>query len=119
VAELEAGAEQDPEHIRWQADDNIALGQLIYDDSDPPVEWKARAESAVSEIASLKAKLERMADLFEHARRLSRKDGKRAAQARLHHPPGLSRRGRFGTMGSQVQILPLRPALSCTARRHG
>jgi len=52
-------------HSRKQAEDIMKLGPMVYDDSAQPVEWKARAEAAESELARLK---DRVAEVRGHFR---------------------------------------------------
>jgi hypothetical protein len=48
------------EHKRLQSIDIMALGQLVYDASDPPVEWKARAEALRSELEAERSHVTRL-----------------------------------------------------------
>lgn len=47
------------EHIRKQAEDIMTLGALVYDDSNPPVEWKTKFEAISSENERLRQALRR------------------------------------------------------------
>jgi len=65
------------EHIRKQAEDIMTLGKLVYDDSDPPVEWKACADALAAELAQCREALKPFAEAVERDDKRATQDGYR------------------------------------------